>query len=96
MNNNPFDMFSKLGEIKKNIESTVVEGSAGGGMVKVRIKGNMQVTFLSIDDALFKSGDKEMVESMVIGAMNDALKKLQESITKSILPLGGGLPPFGE
>ncbi len=95
MNNNPFEMFSKFGEIKKTIESTVVEGSSGGGMVKVIIKGNMQITSLSIDEMLFKSGDKEMLESMIIGAVNDALKKLQDSIMKSLLPFGNGLPPFG-
>ncbi len=95
MDNNPFEMFSKFGEIKKAIESTVVEGSSGGGMVRVTVKGNMQITSLTIDETLIKSGDKEMLESMIIGAVNDALKKLQDSIMKSLLPFGGGLPPFG-
>ncbi len=95
MNDNPFDMFSKMGEIKKAIESTVVEGSAGGNMVRVTLRGNMQVTALTIDETLIKEGDKEMIESLVISAMNDALKKLQDSMLKSLLPFGGGLPPFG-
>ena len=94
MENNPFEMLSKIGEIKKSMESIVVEGSSGGGMVKILLKGNMKVTSISIDESLIKSGDKDMIESLVLSAMNDALKKLQDNIAKVLLPFGGNLPPF--
>jgi DNA-binding YbaB/EbfC family protein len=76
------------------------EGDAGGGMVKVRVNGNMEVVACSFSDEAIKGGDKELLEDLTAAAVNQALKKAKELVAEETakmatglgLPTGMGLP----
>ncbi|MEP2234519.1 MAG: YbaB/EbfC family nucleoid-associated protein [Alteripontixanthobacter sp.] len=94
---------SQMGEAQAKLDSIEVEGSAGGGLVKVRCTAKGRVLGLSIDDSLMKPDDKQMLEDLVTAAFNDArgkadqasneeMKRIQDGIG---LPAGFQLPGMG-
>lgn len=88
-------MQKKLQESQKEIESLEVEGTAGGGMVKITMTGKGTATKLSIDESIFSSDDKEMLEDLIVAAINDASSKSEEEKAKKMSEVSGGmqLPP---
>ena len=68
-----------------------VEGSAGGGMVKVRISGKNALLSLSIDPSLLKPEEAEIVEDLIKAAHDDARRKLEETQNEEMKGLSGGL-----
>ena len=66
------------------------EGDAGGGMVKVVINGAKQVQSLKIDPEVVSKDDIEMLQDLIVAAINDANRKADEQLTQN---LGGMLPP---
>lgn len=81
--------------LQKKMEQTVVEASAGGGTVTVKMDGRKQVLAIKIDPEAVKEGDVEMLQDLVLAASNDAAKKVDEESQKKMGGmLGGlGLPP---
>lgn len=73
---------SQIDSIKKTIENQTVEGSAGGGMVKAIVAGNLKVKKIIISNELFKENDKEMLEEMIVASVNDGLIRIEE-LTKN-------------
>ena len=80
-------------KMQEQIAAIKVEGTAGGGMVNVKMDGQKNVTAVRIDPEV--AGDVEMLQDMVLAAFNDAAKKVDdESQSKMGGRLGGlGLPP---
>ena len=80
-------------KMQEQIAAIKVEGTAGGGMVNVKMDGQKNVTAVRIDPEV--AGDVEMLQDMVLAAFNDAAKKVDdESQSKMGGMLGGlGLPP---
>ena len=72
------DMQKKLLEVEEDLKERIVEGSAGGGMVKVKVSGAQEVVAVSIDEQVAGGGDKGMIEDMVLAAVNDGLKKAKK------------------
>ena len=70
-------MQAKINEAQKKLEAMEVEGSAGGGMVKLRISGKNALISLSIDPSLLKPEEAEIVEDLVKAAHDDARRKLE-------------------
>jgi nucleoid-associated protein EbfC len=73
-----------------------VEGTAGGGMVKVRVTGGMEFRGVSIDPSVVDPGDVSMLEDLVLAAVRDAVARATELSEKAmgsvdLGPLGGGL-----
>jgi nucleoid-associated protein EbfC len=81
-------LHGKMGQI-------TAEGDAGGGMVKVRVNGNMEVTACTFSDEAMKGGDKELLEDLTAAAVNQALKKARELVAEETAKMatGLGLPP---
>lgn len=79
---------------QEEIAQMEVEGSAGGGMVKVTMTGRHEVKQVRIDPAVL-SDDAEMVEDLVAAAMNDAVRRVEEQTKEKFSGLTGGmgLPP---
>lgn len=69
---------SSIDEIKKSLENQTVEGSAGGGIVKAVVAGNHKVKKIIISDEIFKDKDKEMLEEMIVAAINDGMARADE------------------
>ena len=81
----------KMVKIQEEIESTSVESSSGGGAVKVVVSGKMVVQSIQIDEAAVDSEDVELLEEMVLTAINDGLSKAQELASSKMNALTGGL-----
>lgn len=82
------------------VNKTVTEES-GGGMVKATCNGQKELISLEIDEEIAKSGDKEMMEDLIVAAVNkslDAAGKMAEedlgSVTKGMIPPGLNIPGF--
>ncbi len=80
----------KMEEAQAKLEATVFKGTAGGGVVSVEVKGSHEVVSVTIDPEAAKD-DIEMVQDMVVIALNDAIKKIEEESSKIMGGFGGGL-----
>ena len=82
-------MREQMEYLQKGLAEQVVEGSAGGGMVKVKMTGAQQVTAVEIDPAAI-SEDREMLQDLIVAATNNALEKAKGMAQER---LGSMLPP---
>lgn len=83
-------------EAQARLEETVYEGTAGGGMVKVEVKGSHEVLSVNIDpDALESKDDIEMIQDTIVAALNDANKKLEKDAEETMGQFTGGFGGFG-
>ena len=78
-------------QLQKNMESTVVDASAGGGMVSVKMNGNKQLLSVQIDQEVFAGGDKDMLQDLVVAAVNEGIRKVDEALAGQMGNLTGGL-----
>ena len=76
---------------QEEIARLEVEGTAGGGMVKVTMTGRHEVRQVRIDPAVL-SDDAEMIEDLVAAAVNDAVRRVEEQTKEKFSGLAGGLP----
>ncbi len=87
--------FQKIqGEVKKiqeEIAKEEVTGSSGGGMVEVTINGKFEVVDVRIEKKLLKGDDAEMLEDLILAAVNSAMSKVQELIKERLGQITGGL-----
>ena len=74
----------------REMKETVVEASAGGGAVTVKMRGDFEVLGLTISPDLVKDGDTEMIQDLTVAALNEARRKVEESLKGK---LGGMMPP---
>ena len=78
-------------QMQKNMEATVIEATAGGGMVTVKMNGNKQLLSLQIEQDVFTSGDREMLQDLVVAAVNEGIRKVDEALGAQMSNLTGGL-----
>ncbi len=78
--------------LQKQVESVHVETSAGGGMVVVRMNGQKQVTDLRIEPEVFKSKDQEMLQDLILAAVNEAGRRVDEELANQMKSLTGSMP----
>ena len=76
---------------QENLRRQKVEGSAGGGMINVEMNGQQQLLSCRIDPALIKAKDREMLEDLVVGAVNQALEKSKELMAEEMSRVTTGL-----
>lgn len=92
------EMQKRLQEAQAKMEEITAEGSSGGGMVKVTLKGKGELHALTIDPSILVPADKEMVEDLVKAAHADARRKLDDAMAEAMKSatggLGGMLPGF--
>ena len=77
--------------LQKKMEQTVVEASAGGGTVTVKMDGRKQVLGIVIDPEAIKAGDVEMLQDLVMAAINEAGRKVDQAMQSSVGGMLGGL-----
>lgn len=90
----------EMSKLQGKLAQISAEGDAGGGMVRVRVNGNMEVVSCTFSDEAIKAGDKELLEDLTVGAVNQAMKKAKELVAEETakmasgfgLPSGLGLP----
>jgi nucleoid-associated protein EbfC len=69
-----------------------VEGTSGGGAVTAKVNGRLELVSLRIDPKLVADGDAELLEDLVVAAVNAGLGKARDSAAQSLTSLAGGLP----
>ena len=74
----------------REMKEMTVEAAAGGGAVTVKMRGDFEVISLTISPDLVKDGDVEMIQDLTVAALNEAHRKIEESLKGK---LGGMLPP---
>jgi len=79
-------------KLEKQIDELAVEASAGGGMVTVKMNGQKQLTEVRIEPEIFKSKDQEMLQELILSAVNDATRRVDEELSKQVQNLAGGMP----
>lgn len=84
-------MNKKLTQVRKELDSKQESAQAGGGAVEVKINGKLEILAISIDDAVIKEGDRQMLQDLVTAATNEAIKKMQGIINKEMGKVTGGL-----
>jgi DNA-binding YbaB/EbfC family protein len=77
-------------KMAKEMEELRVDASSGGGVVTVQMKGNHEILTLKIDPEALKDGDAEMLQDLIVAAVNEANRKIDEAMKGK---LGGMLPP---
>ncbi|HEX8370913.1 MAG TPA: YbaB/EbfC family nucleoid-associated protein [Pyrinomonadaceae bacterium] len=92
-----FDMNSMMKQAQKmqeqmgkEMKAMTVDASAGGGAVAVKMRGDFELLELTISPDLVKDGDVEMIQDLTLAAINEAKRKVEESLKGK---LGGMLPP---
>jgi nucleoid-associated protein EbfC len=78
--------------MQKKMQETIVDASAGGGTVTVKMDGRKHVLSIKIDPEAMKSGDVEMLQDMVTAAVNEAARKVDETMQSTV---GGMLSGLG-
>ncbi|MBQ7588193.1 MAG: YbaB/EbfC family nucleoid-associated protein [Lachnospiraceae bacterium] len=84
-------MQKQLEESQKELEEKEFSASAGGGAVEVTISGKKQVTAVKLKEEVVDPDDIEMLEDLIMAAMNEALRKVEEETQNSMGKLTGGL-----
>jgi nucleoid-associated protein EbfC len=84
-------MQAKMAEMQAQLESTEVEGSAGGGMVKVIVNGKNEIRSITIDKEVVNPDDVEMLQDLIVAALNQAREKSQELQQQQMSSITGGL-----
>jgi len=89
------DMQSKMAEMQERLGGQEVQGQAGGGMVAVTMTGKAEMRKITIDPKLISPDDKEMLEDLIVAAVNDAKAKAEKMIAEETEKAMGGLklPP---
>lgn len=81
----------KMEELQKELSEMKVEASTGGGMVTVVANGRQEILEIKIESEVVNPGDVEMLEDLIVAAVNQALKKSQDLATEEMAKLTGGL-----
>jgi DNA-binding YbaB/EbfC family protein len=76
---------------QEQLKNETVEASAGGGMVKVVVSGDLEVKSIAIDPAAIDPDDPELLQDMVLAAVNEGLRSAQELAANKMGGLTGGL-----
>ena len=89
-------MQTRMQEVQDEVGQKTVEATAGGGVVTVTANGKGEVLSIKIDPSLIRDGDVEMLEDLVLAAVNEAHRRAEEMMKAALSriagPLAGGLP----
>ena len=88
-------MQKKMQEMQDSLSNLEVEGTSGGGMVKIIMNCKNEVKKINIDPSIIKQDEKTMMEDLIVAALNDAKSKAEEKTQDKMKELSGGLglPP---
>jgi nucleoid-associated protein EbfC len=82
---------SKMFKLQEELAEKTVETSSGGGMVKIVANGKQQLVSIQIEHEVVDPDDVEMLQDLILAAVNDALTKAQEMVSEEMSKLTGGM-----
>ena len=86
------ELKSKMETMQAELDKIEVEGTAGGGMVTVRLSAKGEMKGVHIDPSLIKPDEVEIVEDLIVAAHSDARRKAEATMQEKMKALTGGLP----
>ncbi len=85
------ELQERLAQVQEQAAARTVEASAGGGMVTATVNGRLEVVSVRIDPAVLKSGDLEMLQDLVVAAVNQGIRSAQAAVAEEMKKVTGGL-----
>jgi len=84
-------MQEQIGRMQEELETKTVEAQAGGGMVRVVVNGKFNVVSIKIEKEAVNPEDVEMLEDLIVAAVNEGVRKAQEMASQEMAKITGGL-----
>ncbi len=84
---------SQMAKMQEELAQRTVQSSSGGGAVRVEANGQKELVSVQIDPEVLQEENRDMLEDLVLTAVNDALKKIDEMVSTEMEKITGGLPP---
>ncbi len=84
-------MQEQISKLQEELEEREIESSSGGGAITLKITGKQQITALKIDPDAVDLEDMELLEDMIIAAVNEGIKKSQEMVSSEMARITGGI-----
>jgi DNA-binding YbaB/EbfC family protein len=78
-------------QLQERMRATVIEASSGGGSVTVKMNGQKELLSVKIDPEVVKNGDVEMLQDLIVAAMNEASRRIDQNLQSSLSGMLGGL-----
>src|SRR5262245_30110674 len=91
MMKNASKMREEMERLQQKLGQITAEGDAGGGMVKAKVNGKLEVLSCTLSDEAVKLGDKELLEDLIAAAVNQALVKARQLVAEETAKMAGGL-----
>ena len=82
---------TKIRDLQDELAGKTVTGAAGGDMVRVEFTGAQEMVSIKIEKEVLDSGDPELLEGLIVGAVNDALQKVRELVSGEMSKVTGGM-----
>ncbi|HAX98653.1 MAG TPA: nucleoid-associated protein [Candidatus Atribacteria bacterium] len=84
-------MQAKMAKMQEELKTKQIEASSGGGMVKVTSNGQQEILEIKIEPSLLEENDIEMLQDLVLAAVNEALNRSREMAQEEMAKITGGL-----
>ena len=84
-------MHAQIAQLQEEIAAKTVEGSSGGGMVNIVMNGKQEIVSVRIDPEVINREDVEMLQDLIMAAVNEAVRKSQEMMQEEMKKITGGL-----
>jgi nucleoid-associated protein EbfC len=84
-------MQERIGQMQKDLELRTIEAQAGGGMVKVVVNGKFEIVSLKVEKDVVNPEDIEMLQDLIVAAVNEGIRKAQEMASEEMAKITGGL-----
>ncbi len=84
------EMQGRIAKIQEELGQKTVEGSAGGGMVRVTVNGQFNLTAVKVEASVINVEEKEMLEDLILAAVNDGMRKAREMVSNEMSKITGG------
>jgi DNA-binding YbaB/EbfC family protein len=84
------EMQGRIAKIQEELAQKTVEGSSGGGMVRVTVNGQFNLSAVKIEASVVNAAEKEMLEDLILAAVNDGMRKAREMVSTEMSKITGG------
>jgi DNA-binding YbaB/EbfC family protein len=84
------EMQAQISKIQEELAQKTVGGSAGGGMVEVTVNGQLNLTAIKIEPAVVSADEREMLEDLILAAVNDGMRKARDMVSAEMSKVTGG------
>ena len=84
-------MQQEMARVQSELEAATVDGSAGGGVVKATVTGKQEIVSVTIDPAAVDPADVDMLQDLIVAAINDALRESRQVAEEKMAAVTGGL-----